>query len=693
MGFKIRNTPKNRAVLIGIAVIFKLLLMGLFSSDYQDRMFIPFVENFLSGHNPYQYYYDNSLLYSFPYMPLMLLTESVGGGILLALNTGSVFVQNLVFKLPLLAFDLIGYFFYRKMNIRFKYVYIFYFWSPVILYSAYVHGQLDIIPTTLLVISVYYLTCWRKKHNLLWCGLFLGLALSTKLHIIAAVPIIFLYIAAKKGYLEAARSMLISAAVILLFYLPFAGSGIVNNVIMNREQSLLLSVQLDYGTTQVLIPVAALLVIYFKTYDLKYFSKDLLISMLGMLFAVFLILIPPMPGWFVWVVPFIALYFGFVNNDKYKVMAIYSGFNLLYLLYFIFLHHTEYVDISFLGRSLQGIKLLDNSARNLIFTALVVLLGMVVYKIYVFGIASNNLYRRGNVPFTIGIAGDSGAGKSRLLEKIEHLFGGGKDILFIEGDGDHRWERNDDNWEIYTSLDPKANYLYKQAKDIAELRRGNRVTRVEYDHDKGIFSSERSVRPKNYIVLCGLHSLYLPQLRREMDLKIFMDTDPELRKFWKIDRDTHERGYSMEQINAQIEKRMPDAKRYVYPQKQYADLIITYFDDTLERCEDTQHEVLLSVKLTVDINIDMEDIVSCFEEYGVHPRWRICDGNLRQEVVFDGAELKNNTIDFEELAEENIPQYEDIFTYTPTWGEGVEGVIQLFLLVIISGKMRGDMEV
>ena len=679
-------------MLIAAALAVKLILMGLFSSDYQDRMFIPFVETFLRGHNPYQYYYDNALLYSFPYMPLMLLSESLGGAVIYFLNIGSVFLRNLIFKLPLLIFDLIGYFLYRKMNIRFKYVYIFYFCSPVILYSTYIHGQLDIIPTTLLLIAVYFVTNWRRKYNLVYAGVFLGLSLSTKLHIIAAVPIIFLYIAVKKGYMEALKSMLIAAVVIALFYLPFGGSGIINTVIMNREQSLLFSVKLDYGTTQVLIPIVVLLVIYFKTYDLKYFSKDLLISMLGMLFAVFLIIIPPMPGWFVWVVPFIALYFGFVSNDKYKVMAIYAAFNLLYLIYFIFLHYTEYVDIIFLGKTMQWVKLEDVSLRNLVFTALVVSLGMVVYKIYIFGIASNNLYRRGNVPFTMGIAGDSGAGKSRLLEKIEHLFGSGKDILFIEGDGDHRWERNDDNWEIYTSLNPRANYLYKQAKDIARLRRGNRVTRVEYDHDRGIFSSERLVRPRNYIVLCGLHSLYLPQLRREMDLMIYMDTDSELRKFWKIDRDTHKRGYTAEEINEQIRRRMPDAQKYIYPQKQYADLVITYFDDTLKDCTDTAHEVVLSVKLTVDINLDLEDIINCFEDYGIHPAWRICDDNLHQEIIFNGAELKENEIDFEMLAEENISQYEDIFTYTPTWGEGVEGVIQFFLLVMISGKMRGEIE-
>ena len=121
----------------------------------------------------------------------------------------------------------------------------------------------------------------------------------------------------------------------------------------------------------------------------------------------------------------------------------------------------------------------------------------------------------------IGIAGDSGAGKTRLLEKIEHLFGTGKDILFLEGDGDHRWERGDENWEQYTALDPQANYLYRQAENIKNLKRGNWVSRSEYDHDTGEFKEQERVDAKKYIVLCGLHSLYLPILRDELDLKIF----------------------------------------------------------------------------------------------------------------------------------------------------------------------------
>ena len=76
----VKDTKFNRCLLVGMMIVLKLILMGLFSSDYQDIMFIPFVDTFLSGHNPYDYYYQNHLISSFPYFPFMLLIESVGEG-------------------------------------------------------------------------------------------------------------------------------------------------------------------------------------------------------------------------------------------------------------------------------------------------------------------------------------------------------------------------------------------------------------------------------------------------------------------------------------------------------------------------------------------------------------------------------------------------------------------------------------
>ena len=685
---KVKDTKFNRCLLIGMMIVLKFILMGLFSSDYQDSMFIPFVSTFLSGNNPYDYYYQNNLISSFPYFPFMLLIESVGGGIIKLFSITNIFLRNLVFKIPLLLFDLLGFWALRKIGVRFKYAYVFYFCSPIIIYATYVHGQLDIIPTVFLLISLLFLLDWKNKHNLLVYSVFLGLAVGCKFHIMAAVPILFFYVVKKKDYLTSIKYHLLSAFIVALSCIGFWGDGFVHTVLMNKEQTALTAVSLDYGAVTLAIPVVALMIIYLNTYELNYFNKDLLISMLGMLFTVFLIFLSPMPAWFVWAVPFYALYFGIVTEDKYKVMMVYMAFNVVYLVYFIFLHQTDYTDIIYLGKSLQWLKINNGTARTFIFAIMVSCLVTIVYKIYAFGIASNNLYQRRGKSFVIGIAGDSGAGKSKLLEKIEHLFGTEKDVLFIEGDGDHRWARNDDNWEKYTALDPHANFLYRQADNIRKLKRGNHVERSDYDHDTGKFTERHRIDAKKYIVLCGLHSLYLPALRDELDLKIFMDTEQELRNFWKIERDTRTRGYSKEAIVAQIEKRIPDAKKYIYPQKECADIIITYFDKTLKSCYEDNHEVSLSVRFELSLNMDVEPLLKSFEKYGVHPEHRICDDFYHQEISFDGKEILND-IDFGHIAEQNIPQYEDFFTYDPNWGTDVEGVIQVMLLYMISEKMRG----
>ena len=58
----VKKNIYNRLLIISTIIVLKILLMGLFSSDYQNIMFIPFVNIFLDGHNPYDYYYENQLL-------------------------------------------------------------------------------------------------------------------------------------------------------------------------------------------------------------------------------------------------------------------------------------------------------------------------------------------------------------------------------------------------------------------------------------------------------------------------------------------------------------------------------------------------------------------------------------------------------------------------------------------------------
>lgn len=676
---------------IAAVLLLKLLLMGLFSSDYQDIMFLRFVHGFLrqllSGHpvNPYEYFRDEPGL--FPYPPLMLAIECAGG-IPSLLAGDCVFLRNLLFKLPVLFFDSLGmYWLMRMFPEKRKYTAILYFASPVILYSTYMHGQLDVIPTTFLVGAVMHLTS-RKKDDLRYM-LLLSAALLCKFHILAAVPVLFLFIAKRDGWGKAARMTAFPIFLTVVCIAPFWGDGFLHNVLLNSEQSVLIRIFFDFSGVRIYIPVMAVLLIYLKMFTMGKVNRDLLYSLLGILFSVFLVLVPPMPGWYVWIVPFITMYFIDIRADRYQNLAIFAALNISYLLYFVFAHQTAYVDLYLLGRSLDGLKAANPLIVNGLFTVMTAVLVYSIYMMYRSGIASNSLYKRRNRPFIIGVAGDSGSGKSTFTAMAEKIFGD-KDLLFIEGDGDHRWERGDAMWDHLTHLDPRSNYLYRQARDLESLKNGESVMRVDYDHDTGRFTKGRKIKGRPYILLCGLHALYLPQVRRCLDLKIYMDVDETLRRYWKIQRDTASRGYSREKILEQIEERMPDAEKYIHPQKRYADLSVTYFDRTLKSCLDEDHEEKLSLKITLDMEVDLETLIERVEEGGIRVEYDYDEDLRTQSVIFEGDGLERKRLAMEEIADEVVPHLDEIIGHPLEAGDDLHGILSIVLLMLVGRKLRGE---
>ncbi len=686
-----KNYEEYLKTAIILTVLFKLLLMGFFSSDYQDLMFIPFVKCFLTGQgNPYQYYYDNRLLSSFPYPPVMLFMECIGGVFVTYLQNLPVFLQNLLFKLPILMMDLLGLFYLMKISkAKRKYILALYFLSPVILYASYMHGQLDIIPTVFLIGAIYYLTQSGISGSEWKYGIFLTLALSSKFHIVAALPLFFLYIQKKKGYKSAiiltGLPLLASTAIVL----PFWGSGFANMVLFNKEQSAIDNVYIDYGNAKLLLSILLLLFIYFQAFRINQMNRDLLISMTGLLFSVFLAFVPAMPAWYIWVVPFFMLYLAGLRESRGKMVLIFCVFYLLYLLYYICFHMTQFVDLYFLNRDLSFLKIENSDMKNIVFTLMVGVFLVLVLSMYQYGVNSNSYYKRRSRPFIIGIAGDSGSGKSRLLLMLDELLSEGR-ILNIEGDGDHKWERGSENWKDMTHLNPKANYLYRQAEDLRILRDGNAVKRVEYDHDTGIFTNRKRVTPKPYIVLCGLHSLYLPQMRQVLDMKIFLDTDENIRRYWKIERDLNNRGHKKDEIIKQIEERREDAEKYIYPQKQYADLIIRYFDRGLslaENRDDSSYKLHLGVEFLMDVSINAEPLLALLQERGVEAKLTY-DDLLHQRIVIENESLHMSKEVWEETALQAIPQIEDLAGSRIVWEDGLNGAVQLMIVLVIGEIMR-----
>lgn len=674
-------------ILIFIVSILKIFLMCVCSSDYQNKLFIPFLSYFVSeGSNPYQHFFEIGNNSAFPYPIMMLLIESIGTLAVKISGITSIYVLNFFYKLPSLLFDYIGlYWLVRMFPDRKKYAAAFYFSSPIVIYAVYMHGQLDLIPTVLLLGAVYYFSS-KLNYRHLKGALLLVCAILSKLHILAVLPIIFFYLYKRDGIKATAKVLLGTLLLAFLVLLPFFSEGFKNIVLFNSEQKILTNVSFKLATAELYIPIMTILVVYLVAYGINIINRDLFVNFCGIVFIVLIAVCPPMLGWYVWIVPYITLFFANIDEAKHKNMAIYLFLNVLYLIYFIFLHNRDVVDLYLFDMDMSFIKFNHKVFSNILFTLLSGTLFYITFSMYQLGVTGNVLYKRRNLPFTIGIAGDSGAGKSTFINIVADTLGV-KNLLFIEGDGDHRWERGDMHWEENTHLNPKSNYLYRQASNLSLLRAGVPVKRVEYDHDTGKFTEEKKIRPNKYIMMCGLHSLYLPQMRKNLDLKIYMDVDENLRRYWKIQRDVTYRGYSKKKILEQIEERIPDAKRYIYPQKDYADIVIHYYDKYLDNCMTDNYNVTLSAKITFSAAIDIEPLLMELREQGYCVSYDYSEDLQMQTIDIAEFIQETPTIRVEEIAERIIPQLESI---TKERLDNTNGIMKLILLTVISSKMRGE---
>lgn len=181
----------------------KLVLGSLFASYYLRDLFIPFLNYFVESgfRNPWQWSAAHGVWNSFPYPPVMLWIMSVPRIVFAPFLSGGVdrvdFAHLLVTRLPIAAFDVLtAYVLACLYPDRISRVLRLYWYSPIVIYVCYWHGQLDIIPTALLVLSLYLL----KQEKLLLAMTVLGLSIGTKSHLWVCVPYILVYVSGIKGW-------------------------------------------------------------------------------------------------------------------------------------------------------------------------------------------------------------------------------------------------------------------------------------------------------------------------------------------------------------------------------------------------------------------------------------------------------------------------------------------------------------
>jgi len=134
-----------------------------------------------------------------------------------------------------------------------------------------------------------------------------------------------------------------------------------------------------------------------------------------------------------------------------------------------------------------------------------------------------------------------------------------------------------------TALDPLENNFDLMYEQVKALKNGETVEKPIYNHVNGTLDTPEKIEPTPIIIFEGLHPFHDERVRDLIDFSLYLDISPDVKLNWKIQRDTEERGHSLESIMASIEARKPDFDAYIDPQKKDADLIIEVLPTDLDK--------------------------------------------------------------------------------------------------------------
>lgn len=178
-------------------------------------------------------------------------------------------------------------------------------------------------------------------------------------------------------------------------------------------------------------------------------------------------------------------------------------------------------------------------------------------------------------PIMVAVGGDSGTGKSTLCKGLDALFGAER-IVEICLDDYHSLDRAQRKAVGLTALNPRANDFASMEEDLWRLAHGETISKPVYDHSDGTFGPRETVTPHEIVLVHGLFPLYTRALRALFDVSVWLDPQPDLKVAWKIQRDMSQRGYTEEQVRSEIEARRPDIDAHIAPQREHADLCVTF---------------------------------------------------------------------------------------------------------------------
>jgi len=176
----------------------------------------------------------------------------------------------------------------------------------------------------------------------------------------------------------------------------------------------------------------------------------------------------------------------------------------------------------------------------------------------------------------LGIAGGTGSGKTTLARKIHDALGDGATLVshdwyYLDRTGYTPEQREAINYDEPAALD---NALL--ASHLSELRQGRPIESPQYDFATHTRRAQtRNVPARHVIVVEGILLFAVPELRAHFDLRVFVDTDDDIRLMRRIRRDILDRGRDLSSVEAQYYQSVrPMHQLHVAPSKQHAHLVV-----------------------------------------------------------------------------------------------------------------------
>ena len=178
-------------------------------------------------------------------------------------------------------------------------------------------------------------------------------------------------------------------------------------------------------------------------------------------------------------------------------------------------------------------------------------------------------------PVMLAIAGDSAAGKTTITSGLVRALGADQ-CTAVCVDDYHRFDREERGHLPFTALHPDCNYIEIMEQHLQLLATGEPVLKPVYDHRTGRLTRPEYVVPRRFVIVEGLLPLHTKLAAACFDVTVYLNPPEDIRRDWKVRRDTTQRGYRPEQVLAELDRREPESEAFIRPQRARADIVIRF---------------------------------------------------------------------------------------------------------------------